>query len=207
MRIGRSKALTLIVTLLALTVVLAGCGNGVAVNGSKVVRGVDVVDFTSGDVYDGFVAPKLVNGGISALLVDFPVDEIPVPGGLYNSHQSFNGAEGIRFDYGSCMFHNMDTFRDDTENPNSYGVNISTDAPSDEELAEWFKGELEGRGWTITEYEVKEVAAETVLKAEKGNASLEMLAYVGGNGPGYNRTDEIAENWDFVVFALLVDLK
>ena len=206
MRIGRKKALTLVVALLALTVALAGCSNEVAVNGSKVVRGVEPVDFTSGEIYSGFVAPVKVDGGVDELLVDFPTDLVPYPGGLYNEHQSFAGSEGLRFDFGTCMLHNIELFREDEENPNDFGLNISTDAESDEQLAEWYVSELEARGWTVTEYEVKSVEAETVIKAEKDGNLLEAIIYIGGNGPGYTRTEEIPDNWDYVVFAMVLDL-
>ena len=206
MRIGKKKALTIVVALLALTVALAGCSNEVAVNGSKVVRGAETVDFTSGDLYNGFVAPVKVDTDVSELLPNFPVDIVPYPGGLYNSHQSFVGSEGGRFDYGSCMFHSLELFRDDVENLNDFGLNISTDAENDEQLAEWYVGELESRGWTITAHEVKTVEAETVIKAEKDGNLLEALIYIGGNGPGYTRTEEIPDNWDFVVFAMVLDL-
>ncbi len=206
MRISSKRTLTLVVALLALTVALAGCSNEVAVNGSKVVRGVEPVDFTSGEIYNGFVAPKKVEGGVSELLPDFPEELVVYPGGLYNEHDSFAGVNGVPFDYGASMFDNFDLFRDDEANPNDFGLNISTDAESDEQLAEWFVSEMEARGWTITEYEVKDDLAETVIKGENNGNVMEALIYIGGNGPGYTRTEEIPENWDYVVFAMVLDL-
>jgi hypothetical protein len=203
----RTKASLLLVMILIFAVIAAGCSGGdTLANPSKVVRGVEIVDYTGGELYSGFVAPQKVDGGIAQLLTGFPADEIPVPGGLYNDHQSFAGAEGLRFDYGVCMFHHLDTFRDDEEDPNDFGVNISTDAPSDQALAEWYRDELEDRGWSIVKFVVDEQMAESRIRAEKGEQVIKVLIYEGGNGPGYTRTDDIAEEWDFIVFAMLVDL-
>jgi hypothetical protein len=203
----RNKASLLLVMILILAVSAAGCsGGGGLENPSKVVRGVEFVDYTSGELYSGFVAPQKVEGGMAELLTNFPADEIPVPGGLFNDHQSFAGDEGLRFDYGVCMFHHLDTFRDDEDDPNDFGVNISTDAPSDQELAEWYRDELEDRGWNIVKFVVDEEMAESRIRAEKGPQVIKVLIYAGGNGPGYTRTDDIPEDWDFIVFAMLLDL-
>lgn len=204
---SKSKLSLLLVMILILAVSAAGCsGGGGGENSSKVVRGVEVVDYTSGELYSGFVAPQKVEGGMAELLTNFPADEIPVPGGLFNDHQSFAGDEGLRFDYGVCMFHHMDTFRDDEEDPNDFGINISTDAPSDQELAEWYRDELEERGWNIVKFVIDEEMAESRIRAEKGPQVIKVLIYEGGNGPGYTRTDDIPEEWDFIVFAMLLDL-
>lgn len=207
MRISRKKVLTLVVALMVLTVALAGCNvDEVAENPSKVVRGAEEpIDFKSGDLWHGFVTPEIAED-MSVLLVDFPSDEVPVPGGFFMEHQSFAGSEGLRLDYGSCMFNYMEMFREDEENPNDFGVNIGTDAPSEEALVEWYMDELEEYGWEITEHEVKEDLYETVVKAEKNGSQMEVLVYVGGDGPGYERTDEITDQWDYVVFAMLLDL-
>jgi len=203
----RTRLSLLLVFILVLVVTVSGCARGdTLMNPSKAVRGVEKVDFASGDLYSGFVSPQIVDGGLDVLLENFPADEIPIPGGLFNEHQSFAGQEGLRFDYGTCMFHHLDTFRDDEENPNDFGVNISTDADSDQELAEWYRDELLARDWTIVKFVVDETMAESRIRAEKGTQTIKVLIYQGGNGPGYTRTEEIADEWDFVVFAMLLDL-
>ena len=84
---SKSKLSLLLVMILILAVSAAGCsGGGGGENSSKVVRGVEVVDYTSGELYSGFVSPQKVEGGVAELLTNFPAEEIPVPGEIGRAH-------------------------------------------------------------------------------------------------------------------------
>ncbi len=210
MKITRTKILMVTAVILTLAMAVAGCApvteDPEPLGGSKVVLGLeDPVDFRSEDLYYGHVEPEMIED-LTVVLERFPAADVPYPGGLLNEHQTWDGEDGLRVDYGADMFDYMDMFREDEDNPNDFGVHIATDAESDEEVAEWYRDELEAHGWTITEYDVKEVEAETHIKAEKDGDQLEVLIYMGGDGPGYERDEAIEERWDYAVFALLMDL-